>query len=270
LYRILNNIPASLLAGMLFFCAQAQAQQLELTRALFAKGEYSQCRSESKRALLTGTEPIEHFELLHALAGTQLQRPTDETLQSLQQLVQQNRNPQISAMAAYELGRTLWQIDRPAEALDAFVFTFQTTTDKSLFLHAACSAFLLMNQHPALKAAHPDWVDQINTSRSQWYGSLFGECSQPQPSEKTQPNWLVRFYRAQISPAIGNRCTLEPSCSEYFNQAWQKHGPTAIPMIGDRLCREPGVNDRQQNPILKNGQIRYGDPIKDHDFWMEK
>lgn len=269
-YRFRISIPAGLLAGMLFFCICAPAQQLELTRALFAQGDFEQCRCEAKRALLSQTEPREHFELLHALAGAQLNQPAGQTIAALQHLVEQNRNPQTSALAAYELGRQLWTQNRAEEALTSFTFSFHTTTNKSLFLHAACSSFLLMQENKELKKGRADLIAQINTSRSQWYGRLFSECARPAPDSGSEKklNWIVSVYRAQISPAIGNRCTLEPSCSEYFNQAWHQHGPLALPMIGDRLCREPGINNRQENPVLKSGQIRYADPITNHDFWM--
>lgn len=255
---------------MLFFCASIQAQELAFTRALFANGEFAQCRCESKRALLSGTEPREHFELLHALAGAELNQPVEKTVADLQHIVTENRNPQTSAMASYELGRQLWMQDQPEEALSAFASSFNTTTNQSLFLHAACSSFLVMQENKYLKKSRVDLVDQVNTSRSQWYGRLFSDCAKPDPqtNKPSELNWLVRFYRAQISPAIGSRCNLEPSCSEYFNQAWKKHGAAALPMIGDRLCREPGLNARAENPIVKEGKIRYADPIENHDFWM--
>jgi len=75
---------------------------------------------------------------------------------------------------------------------------------------------------------------------------------------------IVSFYRSQIGPAIGNRCTLEPSCSTYFLQACRKYGWLGFPMIGDRLLREPGVVKAGEKPVLVNGTWRYSDPIEDH------
>ena len=80
---------------------------------------------------------------------------------------------------------------------------------------------------------------------------------------------LITFYRTQVSPAIGERCGLEPSCSEYFVQAVRKHGPLGIPMMADRFFREPTVFAAAEHPvIMPNGRIRYADPLSDHDFWM--
>ncbi len=95
------------------------------------------------------------------------------------------------------------------------------------------------------------------------------DSQKPQKFSQQQPNLFIRFYRSQISPAIGERCTLVPSCSEYFNQAWCKHGLIAVPMVADRFFREPDVNKHKHQPIIINNTIRYGDPVSDHDFWMK-
>ena len=36
--------------------------------------------------------------------------------------------------------------------------------------------------------------------------------------------WLVRLYRATISPWLGPCCRFEPSCSTYWIEALQEHG----------------------------------------------
>lgn len=186
-------------------------------------------------------------------------------------IIASNADLQVSSIASYELGRLQWQLDQPGNALDSFAFAFNTTTDKTLFLHSSCSMFLLFKEHPDLKDGNESLVSQISTSRDQWYGALFSQCAKPDLGDATTPNWIIRFYRAQISPAIGERCTLEPSCSEYFHQASGKHGIKSVPMIADRLFREPEVSNRKADPvIMEDGQIRYRDPIENHDFWMKK
>jgi putative membrane protein insertion efficiency factor len=35
----------------------------------------------------------------------------------------------------------------------------------------------------------------------------------------------VRFYQLAIGPLLGKHCRYEPSCSHYFIQAVEKHGP---------------------------------------------
>ena len=130
-----------------------------------------------------------------------------------------------------------------------------------------------MDEHPELKEGKDDLQDQINTSRDQWFGALFTQCAKPEASndKPESPGWFIAFYRGQISPAIGDRCNLEPSCSEYFHQAKALHGLKAIPMAADRFFREPGVNSEKKDPVLMpSGQIRYRDPLENHDFWMAK
>ncbi len=36
--------------------------------------------------------------------------------------------------------------------------------------------------------------------------------------------WLLRFYRAAISPWLGNVCRFEPSCSRYATACIECHG----------------------------------------------
>ena len=80
---------------------------------------------------------------------------------------------------------------------------------------------------------------------------------------------FITFYRTQISPAIGARCSLEPSCSEYFVQATKKHGLLGIPIMADRFFRENDILAARAKPVvMPDGHIRYADPVSDHDFWM--
>lgn len=48
----------------------------------------------------------------------------------------------------------------------------------------------------------------------------------------------VRFYQAVIGPLLPKVCRYHPSCSEYFVQAVEKHGPVRGSLKGVwRLCR---------------------------------
>jgi len=76
---------------------------------------------------------------------------------------------------------------------------------------------------------------------------------------------LVWVYRRAIRPVLGDRCVLDPSCSEYALQAARECGWLGIPMMADRWVREASViasgETRFQND---EGQIRYADPITAH------
>lgn len=272
-HLLIKDIPALLLAGMFFFSAHAVGNSLELATDLFEKNEWDLCRRECSRALLAMNGPIERFQLLDALSAAKSGSPPTESVQHFESIIATNRDTQVTAIAAYELGRLQWQLDRTESALESFSMAFHSTTNKQLFLRAACSMFQLFKEQPKLKKNREDLISQINTSRNQWYGALFAETAKPDPEKEKPkaPNWIVRFYRSQISPAIGNRCTLEPSCSEYFHQAHAKHGLKSIPMIADRFFREPDVSNLKKDPVvMPNGQIRYRDPLENHDFWMKK
>lgn len=57
---------------------------------------------------------------------------------------------------------------------------------------------------------------------------------------------LVRFYQAALSPLLPPMCRFEPSCSQYFIEAVQKHGACRGSLKGVwRICR--------CNPFCKGG-----------------
>lgn len=83
------------------------------------------------------------------------------------------------------------------------------------------------------------------------------------------PRTVVSFYRAFISSAIGSRCVLEPSCSQYFLDASRRHGILGIPMTTDRFIREPVESHSPRWVERPNGERRHLDPVDAHDFWMK-
>lgn len=271
--RMLKSIPA-LFAGVLFFCTVASAQSTpELAEELFQEEEWTLCRRECRRAILATNDPSPRLQLMHIVCGLHTGDGFPEAAAELHPLTKQTDDSETSALAAFELGRVQWQRRKHEEALLYFAKAFQTATNQTLFLRAACSAFLVMEEKPSLRKGRSGLVQQINTSRELWRGELFGICRLPRKKRNLfgRPGgWLVSFYRTQISPAIGQRCTLEPSCSEYFRIASHRHGLLGIPMIADRFIREPTVNSEKKEPVRVNGMIRYRDSIDDHDFWMKR
>ena len=271
--RLKKNIPAVLFAGMFFFSACCRADLLELAADLFEKGEWELCRRECKRALLSDAEPTERFRLLDAMSAVRSGMDAADAALLFEPVIASSSDLQVSSMASYELGRLQWQLDQPEKACESFFFAFNNTTNKTLFLHSSCSLYLLLKEYPSLKEGHESLVSQIGTSRDLWYGALFSQCASPDPArdKPSAPNWFIGFYRSQISPAIGDRCTLEPSCSEYFHQASGRHGLKSFPMMADRFFREPEVSNQKKDPvIMDDGRIRYRDPVDNHDFWMKK
>ena len=62
---------------------------------------------------------------------------------------------------------------------------------------------------------------------------------------------FVRLYQATLSPLIGRQCRFVPTCSEYFIEAVERHGPIRGAAKGLwRILR--------CNPLFKGGY----DPVK--------
>lgn len=62
---------------------------------------------------------------------------------------------------------------------------------------------------------------------------------------------LLRFYKAAISPYLGNNCRFTPTCSEYAMEAIERHGAIKGSWMAiRRLLR--------CNPFCKGGY----DPVK--------
>ncbi|MCG6536284.1 MAG: membrane protein insertion efficiency factor YidD [Syntrophales bacterium LBB04] len=80
----------------------------------------------------------------------------------------------------------------------------------------------------------------------------------------------IRFYQHYISPVIGDRCQMYPSCSSYAVEAIKKHGCLiGSVMTSDRLIHE--ANEADHAPVIeKDGHIRYYDPVGGNDFWWYK
>lgn len=76
---------------------------------------------------------------------------------------------------------------------------------------------------------------------------------------------MVGFYRAFIGPALGHRCILDPSCSNYALQAARERGWLGLPMTADRLIREPSVIALRERIVTDaQGKVRIADPVSDH------
>ena len=95
----------------------------------------------------------------------------------------------------------------------------------------------------------------------------------PQKQYSTSSSVLqtaIQLFQKYISPVDGQRCAMYPTCSAYSLRAIRKHGPIiGVFMTADRLFHE-GDPIEQQHPINKFGYVRYYDPLKNNDFWLEK
>jgi len=252
------------------FCAA----QLELAADLAQEADWEGCLRECRRVLLVS--PANHTTLvLKCAANLCLDRDVDASFSCLERLFRSAISPEILTSAAYERGRAQWKMGRHNAAFESFQFAFYNASQTDIFLKSACSLFQLAREKPALAKRSSDLHMQINSTRELWCGKLFRECRiRPVGSGIRllgRPGaWIAAFYRAHIRPAIGPRCSLKPSCSEYFRQACLKHGLLGFPIQADRFFREPRVAAEKTTPVAVGEVIKYADPLSDHDFWMKR
>ena len=80
----------------------------------------------------------------------------------------------------------------------------------------------------------------------------------------------ISIYQKIISPAVGNRCQMSPSCSAYSKEAFHDHGfLLGWIMTCDRLMRcgrdETSLSPRVRRP---EGPLTL-DPLSANDSWLK-
>lgn len=262
-----------MISGILFFPLWLAAAETDLARQLYEEGNWTACEQECRRVL--HCSPADETALLMQasaslrLAGTDI----ESTLTLLLNLARQGQSPELRARAATDAARILYSRNKIAEAWELAQQAFLTTTDTPTFLAAGSLLLRIRDAHSAQITPDRATLLQLESCRPILASttSSMAILNTPRKSSSilSKPGqWIVAFYRWAIRPAIGTRCSLNPHCSEYFLQASLKHKLLAIPMIADRLVREPGVVSSRKNAIYEKGQLKVPDPLRDHDFWM--
>ncbi|MDA3797467.1 MAG: membrane protein insertion efficiency factor YidD [Kiritimatiellae bacterium] len=276
-----------ILVGFLFyflhtFAIVAQTvQSKDVTTKLikqFAKdANWKNCYVEAMRADISYPENQE-FKYYKAMSALKLNKNNEESLETLYKIYTSTNLPtsnRTKTLAAYEYGREQWKQANDKQAFDGVTYTFYNTKSPELFILSGCALFQFASDFPQYKKDNPDLYMQINSSRDLWNAKYFTLSKVEIKHENTglitkAGKGFITFYRTQIGPAIGDRCVLQPSCSEYFKQNLNAHGIVALPMQTDRFFREPDMAHRSSNVIIVNGKVKHTDPISDHDFWFEK
>jgi uncharacterized protein len=80
----------------------------------------------------------------------------------------------------------------------------------------------------------------------------------------------VRLYQGYLSPVLGGRCPMYPSCSHYAVDAIEKHGAvTGWFMACDRLMR-CGRDEVRLAPVVHiNHSPHTFDTVAENDFWLK-
>ncbi len=271
-----RRIPGLWLGILFFFAPASRLAATPLVRELIDERQWPAVLAESRRVL--ATDPADETGRLGAALASLFVAPrgTDTqanraALESLRQLADDARNPDIRAMAAYELGvRAQLAGDWP-QARHHLRLAFLARGPVELTLKSASRLEKCRRHVPVIDAT---LAQQVRTCATQGGRAIRRACTdedrarRPHPPLAAMPSRaIVTFYRAAVAPAIGSRCSLSPGCSAYFLEASRKHGLLAFPMIADRLVREPSVVIEARHPIHDGQKFRYADPVEAHDYW---
>lgn len=268
-----KRIPGFVLGILFFFPLVLTAAPLELAQQLFQEGNWQGARREAERVLALAPSNQMASLLVITSAARQTGVNHGSCLQDARRLAEEGRDPTIRAPASNLAAWILAEQRHEADAWPLARRAFLEAVDAETFLS---SAGLLAQLAPHRDGSSPDDEAirlQLETLAPILPRRTVSPLARPPPR---QYRWasipgegIVAFYRYAIRPAIGSRCSLTPSCSEYFKQASRKHPLLALPLIADRLVREPGVVKSEHNPVEQQGHLCYSDPLSDHDFWIQ-
>jgi len=243
-------------------------KMLELAVSLFEENNFDSCRVECLRTL--SAQPLnKRAQFFLALSERRIGIDSTDTLTTL--CLDQNNPNQIKEMACYELSRVYIDKEKYHLAFDVLKKLFINAKLPSLFIRASCSLSYLFDQDKQLVSNHPEFYSQVDGCSLLWSRDIIEETriiSQKDSVSWTglPAQWVILFYQTQIGPAIGQRCSLHPSCSRYGQEALKKYGILGLGYIGDRMIREPDVVAHKLKPVIVEGYIKFHDPLKDHDF----
>jgi len=68
-----------------------------------------------------------------------------------------------------------------------------------------------------------------------------------------------RVWRV-VSLADGPRCRYRPTCSAFAREALRRDGPLGVPLVLDRLAREPVARCYP----MHEDRVHHADPLRDH------
>lgn len=254
----------------------AARADLALAVELFETGNWDDCRREARRSCIQNPQEP-HARLLDAVACLQLGLRKEESLAVLREVVGcfiQEDQADLAAVAAFELGRGEESSGRWKPAWNGFRTALLVARSPDLAVRAAAGLDRLRSLMPQLAVEDPALLQTLDAISPRIPDEIRAEIQSNReihPSKASRPSaWVVSLYRTQIRPAIGHRCDLNPSCSEYFLQAGRRHGLLSFPMIADRLFREPSVGMEAKSTTIQNGIRRINDPLNDHDFWLKE
>lgn len=268
--RFAKRIPA-LAAGILLLLFPPPAgADAPFWKTLYDEGDWTGARREILRE--GAGDPL--AAVMADICRLRIGRgDTRAALAALEAAARDPEHP-AAATAALERGRHALRQEREDEAWPWMARAFLQTRDPEEFLAAGATLAALARRDRRRLADQPALAAQLEATRGLWTleriravqtGGVGGGWLAR--TARFPARTVVRAYRSAIRPAIGSRCSLHPSCSEYFLVASRRNGLLGFPMIADRLIREPGVVQRAEREVMIGGHPRITDPVEEHEFW---
>ncbi len=271
-YQLLKKIPGMLPGIFFFWAASAAYGQIQLARELFDEGNWKAGVRESLRVL--NEQPGNSSATAILLAtGLRLNAANEKTISGLEDLAGSLQSDEMRSFALYEAACALQRGGNSNRAFDLFARIVEGKCPTNMLARSSRAMQRLIDNGDCPPGRKKEWQTRLKTCAQLWTPAVRTRCDRDtrRPSSRLlgKPGkWIVSFYRAVVAPAIGARCSLVPSCSQYFRQASDRHGLLAFPIIADRLVREPSENTRQDNIAMIGGLERHKDPLSDHDWWL--
>lgn len=265
-FRSFSRALGLTLGALAVLCA-SRSPGSDLAEELFKEQRWRECRMECLRILQSGKDN-NAVRLLAAKAGIRLGGNLSEELEAIVSATGTER--EIQCQAYSELADLYIRAFEPQKAVACLKRCITHTSSGALFASATKRAGDLMKRHPELLTANEELAAIVKTASSVWKKDSENMRPKDTPLLSHPALWVVAFYRSQIGPAIGIRCGLTPSCSQFAIDALMKHGAIGVALAGDRMVREPDVVALKAHPVVINGKIRYADTVEEHDFWIGK
>ena len=235
----------------------------------FHENDWQHARTEIERLLLAHPDDPALL-VMRAICLVRTGKPDHEAFTPI--LDASNVAPDIRAHAHYELGRLKLDTDSEA-AFGHFKQAFMLSSDPALWSRSGFYLHQLHRGNTRRYPLSPSTTSQLRTSSHTWTNEL-RQAHSIRPHGRLRRTasaplrTMIRFYQRQVGPAIGSRCSLEPSCSRFAMKAVNQFGWRGIPLIADRIIREPDVVKKRQNPIIIQNRLRFHDPLSAHSSWF--
>lgn len=235
----------------------------DFIRLLYNIGDYQGC---IKEIFFLENEQDISVELKFLKSMSLFKLGKDEAEEELKKLAYDVSVPlYIKEKVFFVLGRLYLSRNR-AYARDYFIWVFLNSENNEYFVRSSyilthfffnlVPRFVQLQLKTVYSMEGMDYIsDYSGAEEKKWVFSL--------------ARFFVLVYRNFVSSAIGRRCALYPSCSEYFLQAVKTYGWFGFPMQADRFVREPDVVALGERIII-NGKVKYYDPLSAHDFWFKQ